>query len=399
MKSHYDVAVIGGGIVGVSTAMALASRGRSVVVLETGDRLAPHQSGHNSGVIHAGLYYRPGSLKAQLCATGREELYRFCEQEGVPHRRCGKLVVATTPRQVAALDELERRGRANGLASLRRLDAAQLTEYEPAVAGVGGLWVAETGVVDYAMVTHTYARRASTLGADVVLGARVRGIVHRGEAIHVDTAAGDTAARFVVNCAGLHADRVARLAGAEPSVRIVPFRGEYFDVRPERASLVRGLIYPVPDPTLPFLGVHLSRTIHDHVHAGPNAVLAFSREGYSRRVVSPLDMLDTASYPGFWRMARRHWRSGLAEMRRSFSSRLFARSVQELVPELTAADLIAGGSGVRAQAIDRAGNLVDDFHFVRSPRALHVLNAPSPAATASLAIGRSIATQVLEQLT
>lgn len=398
MRSQYDVAVIGGGIVGVSSGMSLAMRGHSVVVLEASDRLAPHQSGHNSGVIHAGLYYRPGSLKAQLCAAGREELYRFCEEEGVPHRRCGKLVVATKAREVAALDELERRGRANGLASLRRLNAAQLGEYEPSVVGVAGLWVAETGVVDYRIVTEAYARRAATLGTDIILRARVRRIAPTAGAIHVDTTAGDVRARFVVNCAGLQSDRVARLAGADPGVRIVPFRGEYFDVKSERASVVRGLIYPVPDPTLPFLGVHLSRTIHDHVHAGPNAVLAFAREGYSRGSISPRDLLDTASYPGFWRMARKHWRSGMAELRRSFSPRLFARSVQELVPSLTEDDLVAGGSGVRAQAIDRAGNLVDDFHLVHSPRALHVLNAPSPAATASLAIGRAIAKQVQEQL-
>jgi L-2-hydroxyglutarate oxidase len=378
--------------------MALAAQGHSVVILEAADRLAAHQSGHNSGVIHAGLYYRPGSLKAQLCAAGREELYRFCEEEGVPHRRCGKLVVATKPRDVAALDELERRGRANGLASLRRLSAHELAEYEPCVAGVAGLRVNETGVVDYGLVTHAYARKATALGAEVVMGARVRSFALRGDAIHVETTAGDTRVRFVVNCAGLQSDRVARLAGAEPAVRIVPFRGEYFDVKPERAPLVRGLIYPVPDPTLPFLGVHLSRTIHDHVHAGPNAVLAFSRNGYNRRTISTADLLDTATYPGFWRMARRHWRSGLAELRRSFSPRLFARSVQELVPSLTENDLTAGGSGVRAQAIDRAGNLVDDFHLVRSSRALHVLNAPSPAATASLAIGRSIAQQVIDQL-
>ena len=378
--------------------MALASLGHSVAILEGADRLAPHQSGHNSGVIHAGLYYRPGSLKAKLCASGREELYRFCEEEGVPHRRCGKLVVATKPRDVVALDELERRGRANGLASLRRLTAVQLVDYEPAVTGLAGLWVPETGVVDYRVVTEAYARRATALGTDVVLGARVHRLTASGNAIHVDTRAGDTRARFVVNCAGLQADRVTRLAGADPGVRIVPFRGEYYSVRPERASLVRGLIYPVPDPALPFLGVHLSRTVHDQVHAGPNAVLAFAREGYSRGVVSPVDLYDTASYAGFWRMARRHWRSGLAELRRSYSIRLFARSAQELVPALTEADLVAGGSGVRAQAIDRAGNLVDDFHFVRSPRALHVLNAPSPAATASLAIGRTIAAQVNEQL-
>jgi L-2-hydroxyglutarate oxidase len=397
MNSRYDVAVVGGGIVGVSSAMALASQGHSVVLLEAGDRLAPHQSSHNSGVIHAGLYYRPGTLKAQLCVAGRAELYRFCEEEGVPHRRCGKLVVATRPRDVAALDELERRGRANGL-SLRRLGAGQLTDYEPAVTGMAGLWVAETGVVDYRLVTEAYARRARALGTDIVLNARVRRVTLESGAMHVATTAGETRARFLVNCAGLQSDRVARLAGADPGVRIVPFRGEYFDVKAERAPLVRGLIYPVPNPALPFLGIHLSRTVHDHVHAGPNAVFAFSREGYSRSVVSPADLFETATYGGFWRMARRHWRSGASELRRSFSTRRFARSVQELVPDLEAADLVAGGTGVRAQAIDRAGNLLDDFHLVRSPRALHVLNAPSPAATASLAIGRSIATQVREQL-
>src|SRR6266550_1702013 len=252
MKSRYDVAVVGGGIVGMSTAMALASGGRSVVVLDAADRLAAHQSGHNSGVIHAGLYYRPGSLKARLCAEGREALYRFCEEHGVAHRRCGKLVVATTEREVKALGELERRGRANGLSSLRRLKSKQLAEYEPAVAGVAGLWVPETGVVDYRAVTEAYGAEARSVGADVVFRARVKRIVSKGNAIHVDTEAGDTSAAFLVNCAGLHSDRVARLAGADPGVRIVPFRGEYFDLKPERASLVRGLIYPVPDPALPF---------------------------------------------------------------------------------------------------------------------------------------------------
>ena len=378
--------------------MALASLGHSVVILEATDHLAAHQSGHNSGVIHAGLYYRPGSLKAKLCATGREELYRFSEDESIPHCRCGKLVVASRPSDIPALNELERRGRANGL-TLRRLGAQELGEYEPHVRGVAGLWVAETGIVDYRKVTEAYARRARNLDADIVLGARVYRIESDASGLRVSTTAGDTTARFLVNCAGLHSDRVARFAGADPGVRIVPFRGEYFDVKPERAAIVRGLIYPVPNPSLPFLGVHLSRTIHGNVHAGPNAVLAFAREGYARSTVSATDLLDAASYPGFWRMARRHWRTGLKELRRSFSAQRFARSVQELVPALAAGDLVAGGSGVRAQAVDPDGNLVDDFRLVRSPRALHVLNAPSPAATASLAIGRSIAEQVREAMT
>lgn len=397
MKSTYDVAVIGGGIVGTATAMTLAARGRSVVVLEAADRVAAHQSGHNSGVIHAGLYYRPGSLKAQLCADGRESLYRFCEAKGIPYRRCGKLVVAIREREVPALEELERRGRANGLTGLKRLTAPELAEYEPRVVGVAGIWVPETGVVDYELVTAAYARTAQERGTDVVLNARVQSVVSDGSALRVGTTAGEYRALFVVNCAGLQADRVARLAGAEPDVRIVPFRGEYYDLRPERSALVRGLIYPVPDAGLPFLGVHLSRTIHDHVHAGPNAVFALSREGYRWRDVSAVDLKDALSYRGFWRMARRHWRSGAAELRRSLSKRLFVRSIQELVPDVSETDVVPGGSGVRAQAIDASGRLVDDFHIVRSDRALHVLNAPSPAATASLAIGQTIATQVLAE--
>lgn len=398
MSRTYDVAVIGGGIVGTATALTLAGQGKSVVVLEATDRLAAHQSGHNSGVIHAGLYYKPGSLKARLCAEGRADLYRFCEAEGIPHRRCGKLVVASRERDIPALDELEKRGRANGLSGLERLTGPELIEFEPEVTGLAGLWVSETGVVDYASVTAAYARKATQKGTDVVLNARAIGIAADGPTVRVETTAGDFGARFLVNCAGLQSDRVARLAGAEPGVRIVPFRGEYFDLRPERAPLVRGLIYPVPDPAFPFLGVHLSRTVHDHVHAGPNAVFAFSREGYARHHVSPLDLADAFAFAGFWRMARRHWRSGAAELRRSFSKRLFVRSIQELVPAVREEDVIPGGSGVRAQAVDATGKLLDDFHLVRSPRALHVLNAPSPAATASLAIGRAIATQALEHL-
>ena len=396
MRSAYDVAIVGGGIIGTATAMLLAERGRRVLVLEAAEKLAAHQSGHNSGVIHAGLYYRPGSRKARLCAEGRESMYHFCATEGIPHRRCGKLVVAIRDRDLPALDELESRGRSNGLIGLRRVTGGELREHEPEVSGVAGLWVPQTGVVDYALVTAAYGRRAIQAGASIVLNARVLDIVADGTEVRTETTAGDFRARFLVNCAGLQADRVARLAGEETKVRIIPFRGEYFDLRPERASLVRGLIYPVPDPALPFLGVHLSRTIHDHVHAGPNAVFAFSRHGYRMRDVSITDVADAVSFAGFWRMARRHWRSGLAEIRRSLSRQLFVRSIQELVPALREDDVVRGGSGVRAQAVDESGKLLDDFHIVRSARALHVLNAPSPAATASLAIGREISDQVIE---
>jgi L-2-hydroxyglutarate oxidase len=380
--------------VGLATALALAERGRQTVVLEAEDRLAAHQSGHNSGVIHSGLYYKPGSLKARTCREGLEAIYRFCQEEGIRHRRCGKLVVATREEELPRLGLLEERGRANGV-TLRRLSIAQLKEHEPKVAGLAGLWVEDTGIVNYSAVTEAMARRLIRLGGEVRTGRRVVGIKRNGCGTVVETTRGEVHGALLVNCAGLQCDRVARMAGVEPTVRIVPFRGEYFTLRPEQAHLVRGLIYPVPDPALPFLGVHFTRGIDGVVEAGPNAVLAFRREGYHWRDVSIRDVLDLAAFPGFWRMARAQWRNGLDEMRRSLSQARFLRSLQALLPELTAGDIAPGGSGVRAQAVDLKGRLVDDFALECLPGQVHVLNAPSPAATASLAIGKEIATRLL----
>jgi L-2-hydroxyglutarate oxidase len=396
MASRFDVAVIGGGIVGVATAMAIVETGAcSLVVLEAEDELAAHQSGHNSGVIHSGLYYKPDSLKAQMCREGREALYDFCLREGVPHRRCGKLVVATRPHELPALNALEQRGRANGLTGMRRIDSRTLRDVEPEVAGLAGLWIEETGVVDFAQVTRAYGRRVGASGGEVWLGARVTALRRETGLTLIETTRGDVRAKRVVNCAGLHADRVARMSGVDPGIRIIPFRGEYYDLAPEGRHVVKNLIYPVPDPTLPFLGVHLTRTIDDRVEAGPNAVLAWKREGYRPWSVSPRDVADTLVFPGFWRMARRHWRSGLAEWWRSLNTRQFIRDVQRLVPAIRTRDVIRGRSGVRAQAVDRAGRLVDDFCILQRDRVIHVLNAPSPAATASLAIGRRLAERAL----
>lgn len=386
-----EVAVVGGGLVGLATAMALARRGRRVAVLEAEDRLATHQSGHNSGVIHSGLYYKPGSLKARLCAEGSRALFRFCEEEGIAHERCGKLVVVTQPDELPRLDELERRGRANGLAGVRRLSGEEIREVEPHAAGIAALHVPQTGIVDYAGVAQAYARRIEASGGRVATAARVLAVRRNGAGLVVETVRGDVAASFLVNCAGLQSDRVARLCGAEPDVRIVPFRGEYYDLVPDRRSLVRGLIYPVPDPRFPFLGVHLTRRVNGGVEAGPNAVMALKREGYRWRDVSLRDLAATAAWPGFWRMAARYWRIGGYEVRRSLLKGVFVRDLQRLVPEIRPADLHRDGSGVRAQALDSKGGLVDDFRIVRSERAVHVLNAPSPGATASIPIGEEIA--------
>jgi len=388
----FDVAVIGGGIVGAATAMALLEQARvSLVVIEAEAALAAHQTGNNSGVIHSGLYYKPGSLKARNCVEGREALEEFCTEHEIPYERCGKVVVATRPEQLAVLDDLHRRGEANGLAGLRRLAAEEIAEHEPHAVGIAGLLVPQTGIVDYRRVTEAYAAAVRAGGGEIRTSSRLLRVRRDGPSLVLETTAGEVRCRALVNCAGLQSDRVARSCGVEPGVRIVPFRGEYYELREDRRPLVRNLIYPVPNPEFPFLGVHFTRRVDGRVEAGPNAVLAFKREGYTRTSFSLRDSLSTATFPGFWRLAGRYLATGLGEMWRSWNKAAFVKALQELMPEITAADLVTGGAGVRAQALDAAGNLVDDFRIVEAERQIHVLNAPSPAATASIAIGRHIA--------
>lgn len=391
---RFDVAVVGGGLVGLASALALSESGRRVVVLEAEPRVASHQSGHNSGVIHAGLYYRPGSLRARLCREGREALYGFCEVEGVPHVRSGKVVVATTEQELPALEELARRAEANGLASPERLDRQGVRALEPAVEGVAGLWVAETGLVDFAEVAGALARRLQRGGVTLSLGTRVQGVRVESGGLVVRTTSGQVVADRLINCGGLQADRVARLCGVEPEVLIIPFRGEYWELVPAARDLVRHPVYPVPHPAFPFLGVHLTPRIDGRVEAGPNAVLAWRREGYHRGAFSARDAAEMLSFPGFWRLVARTWRIGLGEMMRGWSRTQFLHAVQRLVPSLRAEHLVRGGTGVRAQAVDGQGNLVDDFVLQEGEHSLHVLNAPSPAATAALSIGREIAGRI-----
>jgi len=389
-----DIVIIGGGIVGLATGFALAHQA-SVLVIEAESELARHQTGHNSGVIHSGLYYKPGSAKAINCTTGRELLYRFCAEHSIPHERCGKLVVATTSAELPALAELERRGLANGLIGLRRLNPEQMRAIEPHVQGVAALHVQETGIVDYKAVAAAFARRVTEAGGQVRTSTKFLGCRREPGGLVVETTAGLLRAKRLINCAGLYADRVARLCGVEPGVQIVPFRGEYYELRPRAAHLCRHLIYPVPDPRLPFLGVHFTRMIGGGVECGPNAVLAFRREGYRLSDVSGRDLMELARYAGFWRMARRFWRTGLGELYRSFSRRAFWHALRRLIPALSFHDIVPAGAGVRAQAVTPDGKLADDFVIRRSERMIHVLNAPSPAATASIAIGQSIAEMAL----
>jgi (S)-2-hydroxyglutarate dehydrogenase len=388
-----DVAVVGAGIVGLAVARELALRRPRlrIVVLEREPAVGLHQTSHNSGVIHAGIYYAPGSLKARLCVEGARDLYAFCEERGVPHERRGKVIVARDPGELGRLDELERRGRANGVPGLRRLAPAELGELEPHCRGVAALHSPATGVVDFAAVARALASELGERGVEVRTGVAVEGVRAEAHGLALSHGEGEARARFAVLAAGAWADRLAVAAGADPDPRIVPFRGAYLRVRRERAGLVRSLIYPVPDPALPFLGVHLSRHLDGSVTVGPTALIAGSRTAYRLRTVRPRDLADTLAWPGTWRLVRRFWRTGVTELRHTLSPRSLARAAATYVPELEPGDLEPGFAGVRAQALGRDGRLIDDFEVSRTERALHVRNAPSPAATSALALARLIA--------
>ncbi|HVO79244.1 MAG TPA: L-2-hydroxyglutarate oxidase [Terriglobales bacterium] len=389
---YLDIVVIGGGIVGLSTAMHFTRRfpHLRLLLVEKEDGVARHQSGHNSGVIHSGIYYKPGSLKARLCVEGASAMVQFCREHGLPCEVCGKLIVATTEAEIPALQALFVRGQTNGLGGLKLLDAAQMCEVEPHSSGLQAIHVPATGITDYAAVSQKYAELVTAQGGRVQTGTEVTGFVRRASETVVETTRGAVSTRHAINCAGLHSDRVSRMAGQKPEVMIVPFRGEYYDLVPEKQYLVRALIYPVPDPQFPFLGVHFTRRVRGGVDAGPNAVFAFKREGYRHTDFSLRDTAEALGFRGFRRMAAKHWRHGVGEFYRSFSKRAFVKALQRLLPDIQDADLVADGAGVRAQALKPDGALVDDFQFVCADNMLHVYNVPSPAATASLPIGRTI---------
>jgi L-2-hydroxyglutarate oxidase len=388
----FDIAVIGAGIVGLSTALHLTRTFPriKVAVVEKESTVASHQSGHNSGVIHSGIYYKPGSLKARLCVEGAAEMVAFCRQHNLPHEVCGKLIVATSDREVEALPGLLERGRANGLNAIQSLDRHEFLRFEPHCAGIRALYVPMTGITDYGAVSQQFAELIHFAGGAVITNAEVLAFNRSSTETVVETRQGELGARYVINCAGLFSDRVSRMAGHTPELMIVPFRGEYYDLIPSKQHLVRNLIYPVPDPRFPFLGVHFTRRIHGGVDAGPNAVLALKREGYRKTDFSFRDSIEDFRFGGFWRMANRNWKSAIGEYYRSFHKSAFVKALQRLVPEITSDDLVPAASGVRAQAVKSDGTLVDDFQFVRADNMLHIYNVPSPAATASLAVGRAI---------
>jgi L-2-hydroxyglutarate oxidase LhgO len=395
---NFDFVVVGGGIIGLATAMALGRENpnRTVAVLEKESEVAQHQTGHNSGVIHAGIYYPPGSKKADFCWTGSTMLRRFCDERGIRYDMCGKLIVATDESELPRLQELFRRGSANGVQGLKMVDAEGLRELEPHAAGIAAVHSPNTGIIDYMDVSRALVGEVEGAGGQVHTGAEVLRISERDGRVVVETGKGEATAKSLVNCAGLHADSVARAMGLDIDVRIFPFRGEYFTLQPDSAGLVNGLLYPVPDPKMPFLGVHFTKRITGGVEAGPSAVLALAREGYSKTDIDLREMLGVLRFPGFWRMAREHWSVGIKEQYRSLAKGVFLRSLQTLVPDIRMEDLSAPGAGVRAQAVDRKGKLLQDFSIVRTRSSVHVLNAPSPGATSCLAIGNHIAGLVAE---
>ena len=399
-NSILDIAIVGGGIVGLSTARTLAERysGLGIAVLEKELDVAQHQTGHNSGVIHSGIYYRPGSLRARMAVEGSRRMMAFCAEHGIPFDRCGKVIVATAKSQIPALEELARRGDANGVPDVRMIGPDELAELEPHAAGIQALHVPSAGIVNYSLVAQTYRKLFEQAGGQVRTGGEVFAIVEEPNALRLETAHGDVRSRHVIACGGLFADRVSISAGLKPPLKTAPFRGEYYELVPDKRFLVRNLIYPVSNPAFPFLGVHFTRRINGAIEVGPNAVFALKRQGYRWRDISIRDTLDILGYAGFWRMAARYWRTGLGEMYRSLHKEAMVKELQKLVPAVTGQDLVRAGAGVRAQALDRQGRLIEDFHIVQEPRMIHVLNAPSPAATASLRIGESVADMAAEWL-
>lgn len=398
MNKTYDIAIIGGGIVGTATALSiLKEKNVKLLLLEAETSLAAHQTGNNSGVIHSGLYYKPGSLKAANCTLGREMMYSFCKEHSLAFDRCGKIVVATEKEEVPALNMLEERGRANGLTGIKRLSVAEIKDYEPHASGIDGLFVPQTGIVDYVAVTNKYADLIIEKGGEVKTNSKLTSVKKDGSDLILLTGHEEYRTKFIVNCGGLQSDRIAKLCGVDPKLKIIPFRGEYYQLKKEKQYLVKNLIYPVLDPQFPFLGVHFTRMINGGVEAGPNAVLAFKREGYKKTDFSLRDILEMKFYIGFWKMAAKYYKMGFQEFRRSFSKELFVKSLQKLIPEIQDDDIEAGGAGVRAQALERDGKLVDDFRIVEAERMIHVLNAPSPAATASLSIGKTISEMVIKR--
>jgi (S)-2-hydroxyglutarate dehydrogenase len=399
MQGSYDFAVVGGGIVGLATARAIkqANPRATLLILEKEADWAQHQTGHNSGVIHSGIYYRPGSFKAQFCRAGNRSMVELCERYEIAHEICGKVIVATQERELPQLEKLYQRGLENQL-RVTRLGPEEIAEIEPNVRGLAAIRVFDAGIVDYKQVCRTLARILDDDGCAMHLGRKVTAMSRKADRVELGAQGEQFAARYVINCAGLHSDRIATLGGVNPGLQIVPFRGEYYELRPESRHLVKHLIYPVPDPNFPFLGVHYTRMIGGQVEAGPNAVLALAREGYRKTDMNLSDLREVMAFPGFWRLSSRYWKEGMREMWRSVSKQAFVRSLQQLIPSIQSSDLSAAPAGIRAQALKRDGSLVDDFHIIDDGSCVHVCNAPSPAATASLEIGKHIASLVADRV-
>ncbi len=392
----YDIVIIGGGIVGLASAYSILKKkpGTKLLLVEKENALAQHQTGNNSGVIHSGIYYKPGSLKAKNCIDGYHMLLDFANENNIPYDLCGKIIVATMAEEIPRLEALHQRGVENGLEGLKWIDKEQIKEYEPHCAGIKALWVPQTGIIDYTLVSEKYAEQVRHMGGEIIVNCKVNAINKTGNEAEIITSAGNFSGLQIINCAGLYSDKVAEMSQGSIDTRIIPFRGEYFLIKPEKRTLVKNLIYPVPDPAFPFLGVHFTRMMNGNVEAGPNAVLALRREGYKKTDIHLGELWDTISWPGFRKVSAKYWQTGMGEMWRSFSKAAFTKALQRLIPEIVEDDLIPTHAGVRAQACDRSGGLLDDFKIIRDNNVINILNAPSPAATSSLSIGKSISEMI-----